>query len=385
MQKKRKYIKVIAAITAVCVLCAGCGGYTTLPLQRELPVKTTRKASTADDVAVATSLTRVATQTTTIATTTTELTTTATTETTTTEAATVTSEMVQTTQMTEQEVQSPEPYVPEENLVINDPAQEEAEPVQVIPVLEGEVTVQNIQVSTISVSCLKLTWNADAGRDYYVYVETDAGYAENMAFCFKGNSVCYITGLRENAEYSITITPQMMQCESEQGSLAQMIESEPVIGKTETVEVVWTYPKEDGWTNCFTFENAKGLTANPSYSAIYGAEPDVVTNTGIMRDEYGDYCVAMGTWYGYCWDRFLVTLENGVQFTVKICDSKGDRRYHTYAGVGKSVIEFIHADGYLPEEAHFTGNYGYFDWSGLNLTANIECIQMINYGDPISY
>lgn len=38
-----------------------------------------------------------------------------------------------------------------------------------------------------------------------------------------------------------------------------------------------------------------------------------------------------------------------------------------------------------PEEAHFTGNYGYFDWSGLNLTANIECIQMINYGDPISY
>ena len=164
MQKKRKYIKVIAAITAVCVLCAGCGGYTTLPLQRELPVKTTRKASTADDVAVATSLTRVATQTTAIATTTTELTTTATTETTTTEAATVTSEMVQTTQMTEQEVQSPEPYVPEENLVINDPAQEEAEPVQVIPVLEGEVTVQNIQVSTISVSCLKLTWNADAGR-----------------------------------------------------------------------------------------------------------------------------------------------------------------------------------------------------------------------------
>lgn len=164
-----------------------------------------------------------------------------------------------------------------------------------------------------------------------------------------------------------------------------MIESEPVIGKTETVEVVWTYPKEDGWTNCFTFENAKGLTANPSYSAIYGAEPDVVTNTGIMRDEYGDYCVAMGTWYGYCWDRFLVTLENGIQFTVKICDSKGDRRYHSYAGVGKSVIEFIHADGYLPEEAHFTGNYGYFDWSGLNLTANIECIQMINYGDPISY
>lgn len=384
--QRRKYIKAIAAVTAVCVLCAGCGNYTTLPAEKELPVKTTRTASTADDSPVATSTTKVATQTTVATSTTTTAATTTTTEqtTTTTETTGTTAETINTNPDFPEPEYAPVPFVPEENLVVNEPVQED-EVITVYPVLDGEVTVRNLQVSTISVSCLKLTWDADAGRDYFVYVETDAGYAENMAFCFKGNSVCYITGLRENAEYSITVTPEEMQCEYEQGSTAQMIESEPVYGHTEAVEIVWTYPKEDGWTNCFTFENAKGLTANPSYSAIYGAEPDVVTNTGIMRDEYGDYCVAMGTWYGYCWDRFLVTLENGIQFTVKICDSKGDRRYHTYAGVGKSVIEFIHADGYLPEEAHFTGNYGYFDWSGLNLTANIDCIQMINYGDPISY
>lgn len=31
----------------------------------------------------------------------------------------------------------------------------------------------------------------------------------------------------------------------------------------------------------------------------------------------------MGVWYGYCGDRFLIELENGTQFTTKICDSKG--------------------------------------------------------------
>lgn len=93
--------------------------------------------------------------------------------------------------------------------------------------------------------------------------------------------------------------------------------------KTEQVEVIENFPYEDGWTNCFAYENAAGLTRNPSWSAIRGCIPDPITDTGIMRDEYGDYCVAMGTKYGYCNDRFLITLENGIQFTVKICDSKG--------------------------------------------------------------
>lgn len=103
-----------------------------------------------------------------------------------------------------------------------------------------------------------------------------------------------------------------------------------------------------------------------------------------MRDEYGDYCVAMGTVYGYCNDRFLVELENGTQFTVKICDSKGDIPYHEFGNGGKCVIEFIHADGCLPSSVAFTGNYGSFNWSGLNFD-NIKSIKKINYGEKIEY
>ena len=48
----------------------------------------------------------------------------------------------------------------------------------------------------------------------------------------------------------------------------------------------------------------------------------------------------MGVWYGYCGDRFLIELENGTQFTTKICDSKGyaddgEGKYHNFGGSGK--------------------------------------------------
>ena len=103
-----------------------------------------------------------------------------------------------------------------------------------------------------------------------------------------------------------------------------------------------------------------------------------------MRDEYGDYCCAMGTFFGYCGDRFLITLENGTQFTVKICDSKGDRWYHPFGGDGKCIVEFIHADRYLPDCVSFTGNYGSYNWYGLSFD-NIQSIKKINYGTPIKY
>ena len=222
----------------------------------------------------------------------------------------------------------------------------------------------NLQASTISVSCIKLTWNGDEETEYTVTLTQTVpdDYIDNVYFEFKSNTLCYVTGLRENTAYQFDIS------DSDGNVIAETTE------KTETVEVIQEYAHEDGWTNCFTYENAKGLTADPSWSAIQSAEPDKVTNTGIMRDAYGDYCCAMGTFYGYCGDRFLVTLENGTQFTVKICDSKGDRRYHDFGNGGKSVIEFIHADGYLPDCTAFSGNYGLYNWSGLDLNANIESI-----------
>lgn len=229
--------------------------------------------------------------------------------------------------------------------------------------------------STISVSCIKLTWNGDEDAEYTVTLTQTVpdDYIDNVYFVFQSNSLCYVTGLREGTEYQFTLS------DSEENILAE------ITGKTETVEVIAEFEHEDGWTNCFTYENAKGLTADPSWSAIQGAEPDLITDTGILRDAYGDYCCAMGTFYGYCGDRFLVTLENGTQFTVKICDSKGNRRYHNFGNGGKSVIEFIHADGLLPDCTAFSGSYGYYNWFGLDLGANIASIQKINYGDPVVY
>lgn len=231
-----------------------------------------------------------------------------------------------------------------------------------------------VQATTISVSCIRLEWNGASEMDYKVtaiqLVPDD--YIDNIYFEFKSDTLCYVTGLRENTEYQFNI------CDSADNILAT------TTAKTETVEVIQEYEYQDGWTCCFAYENANGLTLNPSYSAIQGCSVDKVTNTGIMRDEYGDYCCAMGTFYGYCGDRFLITLENGTQFTTKICDSKGDRIFHPFGGDGKCIIEFIHADGYLPECVSQTGNYGSYNWSGLSFD-NIQSIKKINYGEPVEY
>lgn len=100
----------------------------------------------------------------------------------------------------------------------------------------------------------------------------------------------------------------------------------------------------------------------------------------------------MGVWYGYCNDRFLVELENGIQFTTRICDSKGwaddadgdevpDGRFHWFGGTGngKCIIEFIYDDSNLPSCVACSGSWGYYNWNGLNLGSNIKSIQKINY------
>ena len=61
-----------------------------------------------------------------------------------------------------------------------------------------ELSVNDLNVSTISVSCLKVTWDSEPDRDYYVSctAHDDYAYGDNMYFNFKGNDLCYITGLR---------------------------------------------------------------------------------------------------------------------------------------------------------------------------------------------
>lgn len=245
--------------------------------------------------------------------------------------------------------------------------------------------VEDLQVSLASVTCAKVTWDADENREYEVSYSTCAPYAENITFLFPENGTCYLNSLRTDSDYEITVTPVIK-------------EDEKILAKPKTIsvhtpnpEVIQNFDYEDGWTACFAGERASGLTAMPSSGAIYGSYCDTITGTGIRRFDNGDYCCAMGTHYGYCGDRFLIELENGIQFTVRICDSKGPGdvqdeygygKYHWFGGVGngKCIIEFIYHDGALPGCVRSAGSWGKWNWNGLNLCSNIRSIQKLaNY------
>lgn len=115
-----------------------------------------------------------------------------------------------------------------------------------------------LTAATISVSCIKLEWNGDANTEYIVTAiqNVNDDYVDNIYFEFKSNTLCYVTGLRENSEYTFELSDA-------DGNLVAS-----TVQRTETVEVIEEYDYIDGWTDCFAYEKASGLTRDPSYSAI---------------------------------------------------------------------------------------------------------------------
>ena len=57
---------------------------------------------------------------------------------------------------------------------------------------------------------MKVSWDSEPDRDYSVSCtahDDNYAFSDNMYFVFKGNDLCYITGLRENTEYTVTVEP----------------------------------------------------------------------------------------------------------------------------------------------------------------------------------
>lgn len=246
------------------------------------------------------------------------------------------------------------------------------------------VAVSNLKVSTISVSCLKVTWDSD--RDCTVTVDTKAPYQENIYFYFKEKNLLYLTGLRENNEYTVHVTPNVAEGETVTGHAEQVV----VIYNFDEDPEAYAQYKDSGVlyaTDFFAGERASGLTAQPASGAIAGSVNDPITDTGICRDEYGDYCAAMRVFFGHDWDRYLITFQNGQQITVKQCDDKGYRWYHTVGGddTNMNIIEFIWYGASAPSGVMYTGTWGSFFWNGFEFS-HVQSIQKINYPDnPVEY
>lgn len=119
----------------------------------------------------------------------------------------------------------------------------------------------------------------------------------------------------------------------------------------------------------FAYEDQYGITAEPSYSVTWADGTYIDLETGIRKNQQGDYLCAMGTVFGECGDRFLVSMimSDGTEnsFTVQIGDSKGDRWYHPYAiGTefeGYCIIEFIVDEAIASQYTGHSGSYHFTD------------------------
>ena len=93
-----------------------------------------------------------------------------------------------------------------------------------------------LTAATISVSCIKLEWSGDADTEYTVTViqNVNDDYVDNIYFEFKSNTLCYVTGLRENSEYTFELS------DADGNLLASTVQ------RTEAVEVIEEYDYIDG-------------------------------------------------------------------------------------------------------------------------------------------
>lgn len=136
---------------------------------------------------------------------------------------------------------------------------------------------------------------------------------------------------------------------------------------------IWILDEEETLKNLnvsvFSYEDQYGITAEPSYSVTWADGTYIDCETGIRKNQQGDYLCAMGTVFGECGDRFLISMimSDGTEnsFTVQIGDSKGDRWYHPYATgtefEGYCIVEFIVDESIANLYTGYSGSYHFTD------------------------
>ena len=96
-----------------------------------------------------------------------------------------------------------------------------------------------------------------------------------------------------------------------------------------------------------------------------------ITETGLLKDDYGFIAAALGSYYGSIGDRFKFTLDSGVELYVIKADAKSDS--HTNGGcihsVDASIIEFVIDEDKAGEYFGVSGN-------NLVLSGNFNNVEM---------
>lgn len=117
-------------------------------------------------------------------------------------------------------------------------------------------------------------------------------------------------------------------------------------------------------------------TITDTESVQYAMQQNAWTDDRGLRRICDDYLVAMGTgWLETgCGERFIVTLESGSVFTVRVGDIKADQHTdetHRYrsCGSGANVLEFIVDTGNLSCEARNAGTVSIYPELSGNITA----------------
>lgn len=234
-----------------------------------------------------------------------------------------------------------------------------------------QLSTDNFETDTYGNSIL-ISWDADASRSYEIYLSGMSNTVYDSYFDFSfGLGTCVISGLESGISYTVRVTPLLSDEEKEAGceSTTQIFPAENIVVLDKP-----TASKE------YKVEQAQNkypyvLDSVADQNAIAECFPDMVTGTGILRNELGDYCVAMSSFYGNVSDRYHITLSNGMDFNVYQVAVNGSGEYET-DGMYHILMRFVTEESDLPASVKKTGDYGTGAWKGFTLN-NIEKIEKI--------